>query len=337
MPERRERHFGGKVNAFVAGYARVKHLEFDVVGTLDGDSSFEQDYLEYLLEKFAQNPRLGVAGTDYVEESLDAPLSQNRFSNIEDVTGQCQMFRRECFEAIGGYKPSRHGGVDLIANLAARMHGWETRVFTDKILFHHRPQGTAQFNKYTVELSNGRKDYMFGSHPLWEICRAAYRLTKKPCVIGGSLLFVGYFWAMLSGSEKTVTRDIIEFRRKEQMNRLAKILRKLLVPRGPLRSLISKNYFTFPFYVPRVCRLCSNWPEYLRNYLLRKKTPADYRLRNGVRLIDGTGTLTGAMAVVFVRREYGPMKGFRTIVEIGAHVGSFAVYAAQSCPNACGA
>ena len=135
---------------------------------------------------------------------------------------------------------------------------------------------------------------------------------------------------MLS-EDKTVTRDIIEFRRKEQMNRLAGILRKLLVPCGPKRSLISKNYFTVPFYIPRVCRLCSNWHEYLRNYLLRKKTPANYRLRNGVRLIDDTGTLTGTVAVGFVRREYGTMSGFRTIVDIGAHVGIFAIYAAQSC------
>jgi biofilm PGA synthesis N-glycosyltransferase PgaC len=57
MPERKARHFGGKVHAFNAGYARVKSLTFDVIGNLDGDCSFERDYLEYLLGKFAQNPR----------------------------------------------------------------------------------------------------------------------------------------------------------------------------------------------------------------------------------------------------------------------------------------
>ena len=227
MPERRERHFGGKVHAFNAGYARVKALAFDVIGNLDGDSSFGPDYLEYLLGKFAENPRLGVAGTNYVEDSWDRSLKHDyRFANIEDVTGQCQLFRRAAFEAIGGYQPSKHGGVDLIATVSARMQGWETRVYTEKVLIHHRQQGTAQFQRFLVELSNGRKDYMFGSHPLWEICRATYRLTKKPLVLGGCLLLTGYFAAMLKGTKKVVSPEFAAFRRKEQMARLGRILRR---------------------------------------------------------------------------------------------------------------
>ena len=231
MPERKERHFGGKVRAFNAGYARVRHLEPAIVGNLDGDVSFERDYIEYLLCKFAQNPKLGVAGTNYVEDSWDDALKHDyRFSNIEDVTGQCQLFRQECLEAIGGYQPSKHGGVDLIATISARMRGWETRVYTERVLVHHRQQGTAQFHKLTVELSNGRKDYMFGSHPLWEVCRATYRLTKKPVVLGGCLLFMGYFWAMLTGTNKTVSPEFTTFRRREQMARLGKLLRTLFLP-----------------------------------------------------------------------------------------------------------
>jgi glycosyltransferase involved in cell wall biosynthesis len=227
MPERRERHFGGKVHAFNAGYARVKPLAFDVIGNLDGDSSFGPDYLEYLLGKFAANPRLGVAGTNYVEDSWDKSLKHDyQFANIEDVTGQCQLFRREAFEAIGGYQPSKHGGVDLIATVSARMHGWETRVYTEKVLIHHRQQGTAQFHRFLVELSNGRKDYMFGSHPLWEICRATYRLTKKPLILGGCLLLTGYFAAMLKGTKKVVSPEFAAFRRKEQMARLGRIFRR---------------------------------------------------------------------------------------------------------------
>ena len=228
MPERRERHFGGKVYAFNAGYERVKQLGYSVIGNLDGDASFEPDYIEYLLGKFSQNPRLGVTGTNYVEDSWDSSLKHDyRFSNIEDVTGQCQLFRRECFEDIGGYKPSKVGGVDLIATLTARMHGWQTRVYTERLLFHHRQQGTAQFHKYTVEFSNGRKDFVFGSHPLWASCRAIYRLSRKPYVLGGCLLLTGYFWAMLTGTEKTVSQEFTVFRRKEQMDRLTRIFRKL--------------------------------------------------------------------------------------------------------------
>ena len=227
MPERKERHFGGKVRAFNAGYDRVKHLDFEVIGNLDGDSSFEPDYLEYLLNKFAQSPRLGVAGTNYIEGEWDKALKHDyRFSNIQDVTGQCQLFRRQCFDDIHGYQPSKIGGVDLIATVSARMAGWQTQVFTDKLLFHHRQQGTAEFFKYTVELSNGRKDFLFGSHPLFELSRAFYRLSKKPVILGGCLLFVGYFWAMLKNGEKVVSPEFTKFRRREQMERLRRIFRK---------------------------------------------------------------------------------------------------------------
>lgn len=98
--------------------------------------------------------------------------------------------------------------------------------------------------------------------------------------------------------------------------------------------MITQNYFTFPFYIPRICSVWSNWPEYLFNYVLRRRRPAEYRTRSGFRLIDGEGSLAGTLAVVFVRREYGSLERFRTIVDIGANMGSFAVYAAQSCPDA---
>ena len=65
MPERRERNFAGKVHAFNAGYARMSDLDHDVMGNLDADITFDEEYFEFLLRKFAENPRLGVAGTPF--------------------------------------------------------------------------------------------------------------------------------------------------------------------------------------------------------------------------------------------------------------------------------
>src|SRR5882724_9270148 len=68
MPERTERTFAGKVYAFDAGLARVRHLPYTIIGNLDADISFDADYIEYLLGKFAQYPRLGVASTNHRED-----------------------------------------------------------------------------------------------------------------------------------------------------------------------------------------------------------------------------------------------------------------------------
>src|ERR1019366_2162640 len=111
MPERAERHFAGKVHAFNAGYARVKELNPYVIGNLDADVSIEPEHFQYLLSKFAEDPQLGVGGAPFREGSRQYDY---RFSNIENVWGGCQLFRRGCYEAIGGYTPVKNGGIDHI-------------------------------------------------------------------------------------------------------------------------------------------------------------------------------------------------------------------------------
>ena len=98
--------------------------------------------------------------------------------------------------------------------------------------------------------------------------------------------------------------------------------------------MISRNSLTIPFYLPRICRLFKNWPLYMFNYLSRRIKPASYYLRNGIQLVDATGTLAGTIAVVFIRREYGALASYKTIVDIGANMGCFTIYAAQMCPEA---
>jgi biofilm PGA synthesis N-glycosyltransferase PgaC len=221
-PERTERHFAGKVDAFNAGYARVKGLEYEVIGNLDADISFDDDYLAFLLSKFVENPSLGVGGTPFREGD---GTGDYRFS-IEDVQGACQLFRRDCFEAIGGYRRLRSGGIDLVAALSARAKGWQTRIFTEKVCLHHRQSGSAQHTGMSASLHRGRKDYLLGNHPAWEIFRGLYQMTKRPYVVGGTLTLLAYLWAMLRRAERPIPEDLIELRQREQMQRLKGILRR---------------------------------------------------------------------------------------------------------------
>jgi biofilm PGA synthesis N-glycosyltransferase PgaC len=238
VPERKERHFAGKVQAFNAGWERVAGVEYEIIGNLDADVSFGPDYIEYLLGKFAQKQQLGVAGTNRCEGS---PVYDYRFTSVEDVSGACQLFRRECFESIGGYRPVKGGGIDTLAVITARMQGWETRTFTGRFLIHHRPQGTAGAGPWMAHFKDGRRDYMLGGHPLWELVRSAYRVTKRPFVIGGCLLFGGYFWSMVRRIERPVPADLIRFRRKEQLSRLERFFRGFFTPRAARQNVARAN------------------------------------------------------------------------------------------------
>jgi glycosyltransferase involved in cell wall biosynthesis len=220
MPKRRSRDFGGKADCINAGYAHAKHLHYDVIGSLDADISFEEGYFAFLLQKFANDPDLGIAGTPFSE---NGETYDYRFSSTDHVSGACQLFRRECFEAIGGYTPIKGGGIDVIAVLTARSKGWRTRTFTEKVCYHHRVMGSGQERrKMVADFLLGQKDYRLGFHPVWEVFRSAYQMTRKPYFIGGAALLTGYFWAMLHRYERSVGRELLLFQRQDQMRRLRK-------------------------------------------------------------------------------------------------------------------
>lgn len=227
VPQRQDRSFAMKVHSFNAGFERVKGLEYEVIGNVDADISFDKDHLEFLLSKFKDDVTLGVAGTVFREEGGYSSESDS-FEGHTHVSGQCQLFRRECFREIGGYVPHKAGGIDWIAVATARMRGWKTRSFREKWFFHHRHLGTAERGVLASLFSYGEKDYYLGGHPVWEIFRVAYRMTKNPYLIGGLVLGLGYIWAFLSRVERPVSDELMKFHRNEQLLKLKTILRSIL-------------------------------------------------------------------------------------------------------------
>ena len=226
MPEHRDRSFAAKAVCFNAGYDHLKSTNFDLIGNLDADITFGRDYYEFLVGKFAEMPRLGVAGTPFIQ---DANQPQNhtyahQFADLQHVSGACQMFRRRCFEEVGGYTPIKGGGIDWVAVTTARMKGWETRTFLEKTCFHHRKMGTADRNPLMARFQHGQEDYYIGGHPLWQVLRGIFQMKTKPLVLGGLFLILGYFWAMARRVRRPISAELVSFHRAEQMARLRKLL-----------------------------------------------------------------------------------------------------------------
>jgi hypothetical protein len=84
--------------------------------------------------------------------------------------------------------------------------------------------GTAQHGVLMARFKNGRQDYFVGNHPLWELFRAVYQMTRRPFVLGGLMVISGYAWALLRQAKRPVSRDLIVFQRREQMVRLKRFL-----------------------------------------------------------------------------------------------------------------
>jgi glycosyltransferase involved in cell wall biosynthesis len=220
------RHFAGKAHAVNAGYESLGQMQFDLVGNLDADITLPSDYFEFLVSRFNEIPNLGVAGTPFVEDPRHPEDHDygHALANLDHVSGACQVFRKRCFDEIGGYTPIKGGGIDWVAVTTARMRGWTTRTFTERTCIHHRALGTADRNRVRARFRHGQEDYLVGNHPLWEIARSLFQMKNKPLVLGGLSLMFGYTWAWGSRKPIPIPKELRSFHRREQIERVRKMI-----------------------------------------------------------------------------------------------------------------
>src|SRR5256885_513824 len=121
---------GGTIRSIINQSVRPFRWIIVSDGSTDGTDEIVRRYV-------TEHPRLGVAGTPFVEDSNHPGTHtyDHAFANLEHVSGACQLFRRQCFEEVGGYVPVRGGAIDWIAVTTARMKGWDTRTFTEQVCF----------------------------------------------------------------------------------------------------------------------------------------------------------------------------------------------------------
>ncbi len=71
---------------------------------------------------------------------------------------------------------------------------------------------------------HGEEDYYVGGHPLWQVLRSTFQMSKRPFVLGGLFLMLGYLWAMVGRVPRPVSPELVAFHRAEQMARLRKMI-----------------------------------------------------------------------------------------------------------------
>jgi poly-beta-1,6-N-acetyl-D-glucosamine synthase len=221
-----KRNFGSKARAITAGYEHVKMINHDYVGILDADVSFSPNYYESIMQSFAQNPKLGIAGGIIFDRHKGKYIKQ-KISTDWSVCGAIQMFRRECYEQIGGYIPVR-GGVDAVAEIMARMNGWDVRTFSDIHVFHHRPTGAEKGSIWRIWVSQGVEDYLLGYHFAFFLARCVKKGIKRPYVLGSMAMLYGYCCSWFRRTKRQVSAEFIQYLRREQLERLLFFLYKKL-------------------------------------------------------------------------------------------------------------
>ncbi|MBN2106728.1 MAG: glycosyltransferase [Deltaproteobacteria bacterium] len=213
-----ERNFSSKAFAFNAGYEEVKILAFDFIGNLDADISFQRDYFEILINEFSKNKRLGLAGGK-IFELINGTFVGQHISD-DSVAGAVQLFRKECFEKIGGYLPLAGGCIDAVTEIKARQLGFLVQTFPEVKVLHHRRVAGAGGQLFKSRFKQGINFYLIGYHPVFIVLRVAYKINDPPFLISNLLRLFGYCWAYLHRYKRPVDKTLVAFIRQEQMEKL---------------------------------------------------------------------------------------------------------------------
>lgn len=216
------RNFGSKVKAIEAGIKCLGDVDYGFIGNLDADASFDPTYYETILNCFADNSRLGIAAGTTVDV-IDG-VARKTLSSDDSVGGIAQFFRRECWAQVGGYRPLTFGGEDSLAEIMARMHGWEVRRIPALRVFHHREMGTGMWGQWGRRFFQGRHFHSLGYHPVFFLFKCIYRIREKPYGLGSILLFSGFFKAVLTGQKYEVPAEVVFYFRKEQLNKMRRLI-----------------------------------------------------------------------------------------------------------------
>jgi len=214
-----------EAKAFIKGVSYITS-HYDFLAKLDGDVSLEPVYFESLLKKFHRELKLGIAsGCCYHIQDGRLSLEQ---TPRKHVRGAARVYRRQCWEEIGGIKDRL--GWDVVDLVQARMLGWETISFPDLRIIHHVPTGTkAGFLRGCIR--SGREEFLIGTHPLFLLVKTISRMVRRPVlrkVLGGLMVLWGYSRSFLMREERVSEPEVMCFLRIEQLKRLVESAGSLL-------------------------------------------------------------------------------------------------------------
>ncbi len=205
---------GGVIEAFYDGYSALRHDDWEFVVKLDGDLTLSPDYFEKCFEHFNEQPKLGIGGGAICHE-VDGELKVEANPKFH-VRGATKIYRRACWEAIGGLWPAP--GWDTIDEAKANMLGWNSDSFGELRLVHHRLTGSAD-GLLRDRMKHGLACYVSGYHPLFLAVSCLYRIVQKPYFIGSFAICYGFVKGYVDHVPRVNDTRLIGYLRAQQLRR----------------------------------------------------------------------------------------------------------------------
>ncbi len=215
------RDFASQVFTIAIGLKQLTNQNSAFIGFLDGDIRLAPTYYQSILAEFQRDEALGLAGGALHQKVGD--LFVNQKLSEDSVAGGVQLFRRACFDAIGGYIPIPKGGFDSVAEVMARMQGWKTQTFNNIPFYHLKPINSASGHYLATKWQMGERDYLIGNHPLFELFRCVYRSLERPYIISSIIRLAAYSSLWIKRSKRPIPDDVVLYKHGEQLERVRSI------------------------------------------------------------------------------------------------------------------
>jgi poly-beta-1,6-N-acetyl-D-glucosamine synthase len=204
------------VEVFNQGYERVRGERAEYISKIDADLIFPRDYFERLFKVMDADRRIGAAGGVLEEVAANGRHHRLRMPD-NHVPGPIKTIRKQVFEEMRGFVPML--GWDIIDLVKIRALGYQTVCIPELLVIHQRQTAAATgILKGNVRMGHGA--YVIGTHPLFALGRAAYRMFEPPYVLAGLALGYGYFRSWFKRAEQMPDPALIRALRAEQLYRL---------------------------------------------------------------------------------------------------------------------
>lgn len=206
------------------GFSHLKYNDYQYIGIIDADISFDNQLIEKILFKFSLDPLLGLAG-GFIYNLTSKNEKKPYFTKGDLVGGPFQMFRRECWEQIGGYYPGGHH--DYFAVKSCSYYGWKACSFEELEILHMKNPVTIGANLLQVSFYLGQMDYVCGELFIYSFARVMIEAIKRISYAPRSIArIVGFLYALILRFPKQVPPHLTDYLKKEQLKKIFPFLKR---------------------------------------------------------------------------------------------------------------
>ncbi len=206
------------MEAFYFGFNNKDTLLYDIVLKLDADLVLPINYLEMIKTQFQKYAKIGICGGVCVVKNNNKYIIEHE-TNLDHIRGAIKAYRKECFDDIGGLL--KNMGWDTVDEHSARFKGWHVSVLTDLKVIHQRSTHQ-EYGFVKAAFRNGKMLYSIRMDLFLLFSNIIKKCFKKPYLILGIAMFLGYINAFFTRYNKIVDKDLGRFIRKYRYNKILK-------------------------------------------------------------------------------------------------------------------